>query len=185
MSLKRVVILFSGDGSNMVNLVKKLHNKSVNIVKTITNNPQAKGIEKSNSFGVDVLVLDHKKFSSREEYDKALVKEILALKADLVVLAGFMRILTPIFTATLKAINIHPSLLPLYKGANALNRSYEGVEKIVGVTTHLVSDELDGGEIIMQKSFDKSLLSFEDFKEQIHQCEYDIFPRSIIKILKD
>ncbi len=164
-------------------IIQKLHKKSLIVVKTITNNPNAKGIEKSKSYGIDVLVLDHREFKSREEYDKALIAKIKELGADLVVLAGFMRILTKVFTRNLKAINIHPSLLPLYKGKDALRRSFEGDEKLAGVTTHFVSDELDGGEIIMQKSFDKGGMSFEEFKEKIHECEYEIFSKTILKVL--
>jgi len=185
MSLKKIVILFSGEGTNMEVLIQKLHNKTLQVVKVITNNPDANGINKAKALGIDTLVIDHKKYESREDYDKELVKVIQELKIDLVVLAGFMRILTPIFTKQIKAINIHPSLLPLYKGANALQKSFDGDEKEAGVTTHLVSQELDSGEIIMQKSFDKSSLSFDEFKAKIHDCEYDIFARSIIKILKD
>jgi phosphoribosylglycinamide formyltransferase-1 len=184
-SIKKIVILFSGEGSNMEVLIEKLHNKTLQVAKAITNNPNANGINRAKKLGIDTLVIDHKKYKSREDYDKELVKVIQELNIDLVVLAGFMRILTPIFTKQIKAINIHPSLLPLYKGANALQRSFEGDEKEAGVTTHFVTQELDSGEIIMQKSFDKSSLSFDEFKAKIHECEYEIFAPSIIKVLKD
>jgi len=181
--MKNIVILFSGEGSNMENIIKKLHKKEINVLSTITNNPKARGIEKSMRLGIDTVILDHKEYDSREDFDKKLVDVIQKQDVDLVVLAGFMRILTKVFTDNLKAINIHPSLLPKFKGANALTRSFESTDKKAGVTTHFVSDELDGGKIILQKSFDKTGMSFEEFEKKIHECEYEIYPPSILKAL--
>jgi phosphoribosylglycinamide formyltransferase-1 len=103
---------------------------------------------------------------------------------DLVVLAGFMRILTPVFTRCVASINLHPSLLPAYKGARAIQRSFEGDELLCGVSVHWVSDELDGGEIILQKSFMKNPKdSLEEFTAKIRAIEYEILPQSIIMLL--
>ncbi len=186
--LKKIVILFSGEGSNLENLLKKLHKKSfetfeIEVVSTITNNPNAKGIQRAKKYGVDTIIIDHKKFSSREEFDTKLVETIKNLEVDLTVLAGFMRILTPIFTDQIKAINIHPSLLPLFKGANALERSFSSDMKVAGISVHEVVTEVDAGEIIAQKCFDKTGLCFEDFKKMIHQSEHEIFPKSVIDTL--
>ena len=181
--MKSIVILFSGDGTNMEVLIKKLHKKELLVSKVITNNPHAKGIEKAKVLGIDVEVLDHKSFNSREDYDKALVNLISPLKPDLVVLSGFMRILTPIFTNAFKAINIHPSLLPKYKGKDALLKSYESSDRFAGVTTHFVNDELDGGEIILQENFDKSGMSFDEFKTKIKEIEHEIFYKSVLNAL--
>ncbi len=189
MVVKRVAIAFSGEGSNMEVLIEKLHQKifddfKIEIVTAITNNPEAKGIKKAQNLGVDVLVIDHKVYTNREAFDTKLVEEIKKLEVDLVALAGFMRILTPIFTDHIRAINIHPTLLPLYKGANALKRSFQGEEEIAGVTSHYVVSEVDAGEIIMQKSFSKKGMDFETFKEMIHTCEHMIFPPSVVSTLK-
>ena len=119
MSLKKIAILFSGEGSNLENLIIKLHQKNAIVVAAITNNPHAKGIQKAENLGIEVKILNHKEFDSRELFDTKLVEIIQSLNVDLTVLAGFMRILTPIFTDQIKAINIHPSLLPLFKGAIA------------------------------------------------------------------
>ncbi len=181
--MKKIIILFSGEGSNMENIIKKLHNKSLEVVVVIANNPKAKGILKAKNLGVKTVILDHKKFDKREDFDKELVEIIQSLKVDLTVLAGFMRILTPSFTDNIKAINIHPSLLPNFKGANAQKRSFESGINQAGVTVHEVVTEVDSGEIIMQKSFDKSGMDFDTFMQNIHACEYDIFPKAINKIL--
>ena len=183
MSLKKIVILFSGEGSNLENLIKKLHQKSVKVVGAITNNPNAKGIQKAEKLGITVTILNHKEFNSREEFDTKLVEIIQSLRVDLTVLAGFMRILTPIFTDQIKAINIHPSLLPLFEGANALKRSFESDMKVGGVSVHEVVTEIDAGKIIMQKCFDKSEMDFETFKKRVHQIEHELFPKAIMKTL--
>jgi phosphoribosylglycinamide formyltransferase-1 len=182
-SLKKIVILFSGEGSNLENLIQKLHQKSVRVEGAITNNPNAKGIQKAQNLGVAVTILNHKEFNSREAFDTKLVEIIQGLEVDLTVLAGFMRILTPIFTDQIKAINIHPSLLPLFKGANALERSFESEMKVGGISVHEVVTEIDGGKIIMQKCFNKSDMDFETFKKRIHKSEHELFPNAVMKVL--
>ncbi len=182
--MKRIVVLFSGNGTNLENIAKKLP-KDIKITKAITNNPDAYGIERAKRLGIEVEVIDHKKFSSREDFDKTLVNSIKAAKPHLVVLAGFMRILTPIFTGAVKnAINIHPSLLPCFKGSGAIKRSYESGMRVAGVTIHWVEEELDGGAIIEQECFKRGDESLEEFEEKIHALEYELYPRVIEKILK-
>jgi len=188
MPVKKIAIAFSGEGSNLEVLIKALHKKSfdgflVKVVAAITNKPKANGVKRAQKYGIDVIMIDHTLYESREAFDAALVDEIKKLDVDLVVLAGFMRILTPVFTKNVRSINIHPSLLPAFKGANALERSFESDEKIAGVSAHFVVEEVDGGEIIKQKSFDKSGMLFSDFKEKIHACEHEIFPQAVIKVL--
>jgi phosphoribosylglycinamide formyltransferase-1 len=188
MPIKKIVICFSGEGSNMQVLIQKLQQKCfedfcIEVVAVITNKPDAKGIEKAKKLGVDVIVIDHKMYENREDFDHVLVSHIEALEVDLVVLAGFMRILTPVFTSRIKAINIHPSLLPAFKGAKALERSYHDSASLVGVSTHFVTQEVDAGEIIEQKSFDKTGMDFAQFKAEIHACEHDIFASSVVKVI--
>lgn len=184
--MKRIVILFSGEGSNLANLIEKLHLKHCAIVCAITNNPNAGGIAKARAAGIPVEILDHTLFDGREAYDAALVAMIREYLPDLVVLSGFMRILTPVFTANIRSINLHPSLLPAFKGARAIERSFESAEKMGGVSVHWVSEELDGGEIVMQKSFLKSENeTLESFTQKIRAIEHEILPLSVIAILKE
>ncbi len=191
MSLKKVAVLFSGEGTNLENLIKKLHLKSfddlkVEIVAAVTNNPEANGIKRAEKYGIKTVILDHKKYKNRESFDKALVEKIFSLDVDLCILAGFMRILTPIFTKNIKAVNIHPSLLPLFRGAGAIEKSFESDMKVAGVTVHLVSEELDGGEIIDQECFKKDeKMSLEEFEMKIHSIEYELFPKAVLKVLRD
>jgi phosphoribosylglycinamide formyltransferase-1 len=181
--LKKIIILFSGEGKNLHNIIKKLHPHECEVVCAITNKADAKGLKELH-VSVKSEVLEHTKFSSREEYDKALVTLIQSYKADLVVLAGFMRILTPVFTQNIKAINLHPSLLPKHKGANAIQESFESSDKEAGISVHWVSEKLDGGEIIAQKSFIKSKdETLESFTCKIKELEYQLLPETITKIL--
>lgn len=184
--MKKIVALFSGEGTNLANIIKKIHNRHAQIVCAITNNPDAPGIQKANKAGIMVELLDHRDFVSREAYDEALVALIRQYTPDLVVLCGFMRILTPIFTSQIRSINLHPSLLPAFKGARAIERSFESNETLCGVSVHWVTDELDGGEIILQKSFTKDINdNLEDFSAKIRAIEHEILPLSIIQILQD
>ncbi len=184
MALKKIVILFSLSGSNMENIIKQLHGKSADVVAVITNNENAGGVAKAAALGVKVDILPHTSFTSREEFDAALVEKINSYSPDLTVLAGFMRILTPIFTQNIKAINIHPSMLPLFKGKDAIKRSFEGKERVGGVSVHFVTDEMDGGEIIAQERvaiLDEDTL--ESFEARVHLVEYELYPKAILEVL--
>ncbi|MDD5052086.1 MAG: phosphoribosylglycinamide formyltransferase [Sulfuricurvum sp.] len=184
--MKKIVALFSGEGTNLANLIEKIHLKHGALVCAITNNPDAGGIAKARAAHIPVEILDHREYDSREGYDAALVEMIREYTPDLVVLCGFMRILTPVFTSNIHSINLHPSLLPAFKGARAIERSYESEENICGVTVHWVSEDLDAGEIILQKSFTKnSSDTLEEFSAKIREIEHEILPLSVIKILKD
>jgi phosphoribosylglycinamide formyltransferase-1 len=187
--MKKIAILFSGSGTNLENLFAKLHLKEFNgfkieVVSTICNNPNARGIEKSRKYGIEPIIINHKDYSSREEFDKKLVSTIKQKSVNFVVLAGFMRFLTPIFTKNVKAINLHPSLLPLFKGAHAIEESYHSDMKVGGVTVHFVNEELDGGAIIAQKCFQKTIdMSLEEYERMIHNLEYKLLPEVVVEVL--
>lgn len=184
--MKKIVALFSGEGTNLANLIEKIHLKHGAIVCAITNNPEAGGIAKARTANIPVEILDHRDYESRETYDAALVDLINEYNPDLVVLCGFMRILTSVFTSQVRAINLHPSFLPAFKGARAIERSFESDESVCGVSVHWVSEELDAGEIILQKSFTKNPKdTLEEFSAKIREIEHEILPLSVIKILKD
>lgn len=189
MVIKKIAILFSGTGSNLEKLLASLHNKvfehcKIEVATTICNRPNAEGIEKSRNYGIEPVIIDHTRYESREAFDKALVEAIHNSGAELTVLAGFMRFLTPYFTEHVKAINLHPSLLPLFKGGNAIKESFDSPMKVAGISVHYVSEELDGGEIIAQRYFEKnSEMSFEDFEEKIHALEHELLPETVKNLL--
>ncbi len=189
MLTKKIAVLFSGSGSNLEAILKKVHNQIFNGIKIevclcICNKPGAYGIERAKKFGLDTTIIESAKFANREEFDAAVVEQILKSGAELTVLAGFMRILTPIFTSKIKAINLHPSILPLFKGAHAIKESFESDMMLGGVSVHYVSEELDGGKLIAQRAFEREDgMSLEDWESKIHEIEHEILNESIIKIL--
>ena len=166
----------------MENIIKTLHGSELEVVKTVTNKKDANGIKRAKKYGVEVVVIESSD-KSREDFDKELVAELKKDELDLVVLAGFMRILTPYFTKNIKSINIHPSLLPLFKGARAVERSFESDMRVAGVSVHEVTSELDGGKIIAQECFNKENMSFTEFEKRIHKIEYNLYPKAILKYL--
>ncbi len=181
--LPRVAILFSGVGSNMAYILEHLHGKELEVVVALTNNPQAKGIGIALSHNISCIIIDPKNYGSREAYDDVLVKQLEACQPDLTVLAGFMRILTPVFTDTVKAINLHPSLLPRHKGLMAIEKSYADEFPAGGASVHWVSSELDGGEVIMQREVSKEGLSFEKYEQEIKTIEKIALAEGIKKVL--
>ncbi len=182
---KKIIILFSGEGSNLLNIIETLHGRELDVVAAITNRPDAGGIAKAKAHRIPVEVIDHTGFENRESFDKALLETIRRYTSDLVVMAGFMRILTPIVTDNIRAINVHPSLLPLFKGARAIEASFESSEPRGGISVHWVSSELDGGEVIAQEGFEKSPgETLESFTRKIRRLEHKLLPETIARILK-
>lgn len=157
--------------------------KEIKIVATITNNPNAQGIEKSKSYGINPIIINHKDFKTREDFDEKLVKVIKSFDSNLIVLAGFMRILTPIFTEQVKAINLHPSYLPYFKGSDAMKRSFESDMDFGGVSVHRVTSSLDDGEIIVQEKIIKKGLDFEEYQNQARYLEKKLLLWSINHLL--
>ncbi len=182
--MKRVVVLFSGEGTNLQKMMEILPEAGIEVAAAITNRPDAGGIARAGRFGVPVEVIDHTRYESREAFDAALVEMIMRYRPDLTVMAGFMRILTPVFTSRVEAVNLHPSLLPKYKGARAIERSYESGDPVCGVTVHRVTSELDGGEILSQASFERPPeMDYDAFEARIHALEYDLYPKTVISLL--
>jgi len=181
--LKKIAVLFSGTGSNFAYIVKHLHKQEMEVVVALTNNPNAKGIEVAKKASIPLCIVDSKAYESREEFDALVVEKIQAYSPDLTILAGFMRILTPVFTQQIKSVNLHPSLLPRHKGLKAIERSYADEHAHGGVSVHWVSSELDGGEIILQKEVLKEGLSFEAYDEKIRSVEKEALVEAVRVVL--
>jgi len=181
---KKIAVLFSGKGSNFAHIVKTLHAKEFEVVVALTNNPNAGGIQIAKASSIPLEIIDSKAFNSREEFDEVVVKKLQSYSPDLTVLAGFMRILTPVFTEQIKSINLHPSLLPRHKGIKAIEKSYKDEFAEGGVSVHYVSSELDGGEVILQKEISKEGLSFEAYDEKVRSVEKDVLVEAIKVVLR-
>jgi phosphoribosylglycinamide formyltransferase 1 len=152
--MKNIVILISGRGSNMEAIVRACAAEGwpARIAAVISNRPGAAGLSFAAEHGIATVVVDHKAFAGREEFDAELQRVIDGFAPDLLVLAGFMRILTPAFTAHYadRMLNIHPSLLPAFTGLHTHQRALEMGCKFVGATVHFVTAELDHGAIVAQ-----------------------------------
>lgn len=151
---KRVGVLISGRGSNMRALVEASRDPAypAEIVFVASNRADAAGLDFAREAKIETAVVDHKLFATRELFDAALNAELQKHALDLVCCAGFMRIMTPVLIKPWagRMLNIHPSLLPLYKGLNTHARALADAAKIHGASVHFVSEELDGGEVILQ-----------------------------------
>ncbi len=149
--MKKIVILISGRGSNMQALLKA-NVANARIVAVISNKADAAGLKIAENFGIETAVVSQKDFKNRNDFDCALAKKIAHFSPDLIVLAGFMRILGKDFVARFEGrlMNIHPSLLPSFTGLNTHERAIEAGVKIHGCTVHFVTPELDCGPIIIQ-----------------------------------
>lgn len=149
-----IVVLISGSGSNLQALIDACSQPDypAEIVAVISNKPDVYGLIRAEESGIPTEVLDHRQFATREQFDAQLQKIIDAYQPELVVLAGFMRILTPEFVTHYlgRMFNIHPSLLPLYPGLHTHRRAIEAGDKVHGATVHFVTPELDGGPAVLQ-----------------------------------
>lgn len=152
--MKRVAILISGGGSNMVALVRSMAgDHPARAVLVASNDPAAKGLERAAAMGVPVAAVDHRPFKGdRAAFEAALMEPILAAKPDILCLAGFMRVLTPGFVRAFagRMINIHPSLLPKYPGLHTHQRALDAGDAEAGCTVHEVTEVLDDGPILGQ-----------------------------------
>ena len=151
--MKRVAILISGGGSNMERLLCDMDgDHPARPVLVLSNRPEAGGLEKAARRGVPTAVLDHRDFAAREDFEQALTDQLTAARADIICLAGFMRILTPAFVAHWQGriLNIHPSLLPKYPGLDTHARALNAGDAEAGCTVHEVTADLDAGPILGQ-----------------------------------
>jgi phosphoribosylglycinamide formyltransferase 1 len=149
-----IAILISGRGSNMqavINACEQGH-LDAQVCVVISNNQDATGLQYAAEAGLPTACIDHRNYNSREDFDQALLDCLLKFQVDLVILAGFMRILTPLFITAFygKLLNIHPSLLPKYPGLHTHQRALEAGDREAGATVHFVTPELDGGPPIIQ-----------------------------------
>jgi phosphoribosylglycinamide formyltransferase-1 len=153
-ALPGLAVLISGRGSNLQAFIDacKRGELAAQISLVISNNPQAAGLQRALQAGIATRCIDHRTFGAREDFDRALVHELQAHTVDLVVLAGFMRILTPVLIEPFlgRLLNIHPSLLPKYPGLNTHQRALDAGDNEAGATVHFVTPELDGGPPILQ-----------------------------------
>ena len=174
----KIAVLVSGSGSNLQALIDA--NLSGQIVGVISNKPEAYALQRAENAGIATAVIEHKQYPHREAFDDVMHQQLLDWDVDLVVLAGFMRILTTAFVQYFegKLVNIHPSLLPVYKGLHTHQRVLASGDKRHGCSVHFVNHELDGGAVIAQAVFDVLPQDNEQtLTERVHKYEHLLYPQ--------
>jgi phosphoribosylglycinamide formyltransferase 1 len=179
-----IAILISGRGSNMRAIAERAADASlpVDVKVVVSDRPDAAGLEAAAAMGIKTAVLSPRAYPDRPSYDVALARLIASYEPQLVVLAGFMRILTPQFIAAFagRILNIHPSLLPKYRGLHTHRRALEACDTIHGVSVHFVTEELDGGPVIMQACIDVRARDTEQsLSARVQRQEHTIYPQII------
>nr|WP_273825961.1 phosphoribosylglycinamide formyltransferase [Pseudomonas asplenii] len=179
-----VVVLLSGSGSNLQALIDDVRTggNPAHIAAVISNRADAYGLQRARDAGIETRALDHKAFEGREAFDAALIELIDAFNPQLVVLAGFMRILSADFVRHYQGrlLNIHPSLLPKYKGLHTHQRALDAGEAEHGCSVHFVTEELDGGPLVVQAVVTvESGDSAQSLAQRVHTQEHRIYPLAV------
>jgi len=175
------VVLISGNGSNLQSIIDTIEAKQINasLSAVISNNAEAYGLTRARKHAIETRVIDHRQYKSRDSFDQALLRCIKEFDPDYILLAGFMRILGSAFINAYrnKIINIHPSLLPNYKGLNTHQRAMDNREIEHGVSIHLVTPELDGGPVLMLGRYRiEEGNTVADLQHKGHRLEHRMYP---------
>jgi phosphoribosylglycinamide formyltransferase 1 len=180
--MKNIVVLISGSGSNLQAIIDACQDntiKNANVVAVLSNKANAYGLERAKNAGIQAINLTVADYENRDAYDKAMIEQIDLFKPDLVILAGYMRILSGEFVRHFqgKLLNIHPSLLPKYPGLHTHQRALDAGDEEHGTSVHFVTEELDGGPVILQAKvpiFDEDTI--EDITARVQLQEHRIYP---------
>jgi phosphoribosylglycinamide formyltransferase 1 len=187
-SNRRLGVLISGRGSNLQALIDAIATGRLDasIAVVISNRKDAPGLERARKAGIESIVMSHRDFGSRDDYDRALARELQGRGVNLVCLAGFMRLVGSelIEAFPSRILNIHPSLLPAFPGLDAQKQAIEHGVKVSGVTVHLVTAELDGGPIVIQRAVPVMPGdTAESLAERILEEEHRAYPKAVQMIL--
>ena len=181
---KKAVVLISGSGSNLQAFIDKVHSGylDIDIALVLSNVPSAFGLQRAEDAGIKSTCVNHKDFGNRRAFDEAMIRRIDFVKPDIVILAGFMRILTSQFVNHYanRLINIHPSLLPKFTGVNTHQRVIEAQESWHGASIHFVIPELDAGPVILQGRLELRVNdTIETLQQRIHKIEHQLYPLAV------
>ena len=182
--MKKLAVLISGNGSNLEAIMEACNKGNIHgkMICVISNNPSAYGIERATKFKIPTKIIDHRDYKNRCDFDEYLENFIESLNVDLIVLAGFMRILGKKITKKFngKMINLHPSLLPLYPGLNTHEQVLMNNDKYHGISIHFVTSDLDAGPLIAQgKILVKKDQNIDMLTTRIHKMEHHLLPKVI------
>ena len=181
----RVGVLISGEGSNLQAIVDTLHGSEIEVVGVASSRPGARGLDRARDAGIEAEVFDRTNHADRDARDAALGNWLADRKVDLVVLAGFMEILSAPFIRRFEGriVNVHPSLLPAFPGVRAIEQALDYGVQVMGVTVHFVDEGMDSGPVILQESFELPYArDIEAIEEHVHQIEHRLLPRAVSMI---
>jgi len=181
MKKMRVAVFVSGSGSNLQAIIDASI-QSIEIALVFSNNPDAYALKRAENHGIPTLVINHRDFKSREEFEREVLMHLEPLGIELIVLAGFMRILSPLFVREYgnRIVNLHPALLPSFPGIHAARQALEAGVKFTGCTVHFVDEGVDSGPIILQAVVPVLDGDDEDsLLQKIHEEEHRIYPEAI------
>ncbi len=182
--MKKVAVFASGNGTNFENLLRQ-HDLNVEFALFVCDKKEAKAIDIAMRNNIPQFVFNPKDFASKGEYEKAIINELEKHGVEYIILAGYMRILSSEFVSKYryKIINIHPSMLPNYKGAHAIEDAFYDNKNIFGVTIHYVDEEVDSGVVILQERVEDTLgLSLDEVTQKVHELEYKLYPKALKSI---
>ncbi len=180
-----IAVLASGNGTNFQAIIESIKKGEIEngIIKVlISNNKKAYALERAKKEGIEAIYINRKEYKSREEYDKKIVELLKERDIDLIILAGYMMWISKYFVDSFenKILNIHPSLLPAFKGLDAIKQAYDYGVKITGVSVHYVDETEDGGKIIEQEELRiKKGYTLEELEKEIHKIEHKLYPKVI------
>lgn len=186
--MKRLAVLVSGNGTNMENLIREAQAGRIpaEVALVVCDRSGAAAIARAQGLGVEVVLIEGKKFSSKQAFEAALLAQLEEKKIDWILLAGFMRILSPAFVRRWdkRILNIHPALLPAFPGVDAIRQAYEAKVKETGVTVHYVDEGIDTGPVILQRKVRvEAGETLESLEARIHALEYQLYPEAVRIVL--
>lgn len=179
-----IAVFVSGNGTNLQAMIDAISRGEIKarIALVVSDNKDAYALARAKKAGIEAFILSPKGFKSREDYDREIIKELKKRNIGLVVLAGFMRLISDYFVKEYKnkILNIHPALLPLFKGTHGIKDAFEYGAKKTGVTIHFVDENLDHGPIVLQEevSVDEND-TLETLEEKIHKVEHRLYPKAV------
>ena len=185
--MKRIAVFASGSGSNFQALVEAYRRGEMMAepVICVCDRPGAYVVERAKALQIPVIVASPKEFADKAAYETFLAEKLREMDIDLICLAGYMRLIGPTLLECYggKIINIHPSLLPAFKGAHAIRDAFEYGVKVYGVTIHYVDETLDGGKIISQEAFPYTGNDIDELETKIHEIEHRLYPQTVNNLI--
>ena len=178
----KIGVLLSGSGTNLQAIIDAVRDEGlpVDIVKVISSRPDAYGIERARAAGIPAVALNRDVYADPLAADARIVEELRAAGAEYVAMAGYMRKLTPVMLDAFpdRVLNLHPALLPSFKGAHAIRDAYEAGVKVTGVTVHFANEDYDKGPIVAQRAVEvREGWTLDDLEAAIHAVEHELYPR--------